>query len=300
MRGYKIVCGPFFVSTLHVDLTMMQKRPMLSWILPLLLAAGCTTIPTADARRASAQTLASSRGWTLQTVSAGPFVLAAFLPPATTPVSQLTIYLEGDGMAWISPSRISGDPTPINPLALRLALAQPVGVAAYLGRPCQYVFTAGACEESFWTWRRFAPEVVLATNVAIDVVKKRFDARQLTLVGYSGGATVAMLIAARRSDVVRVVSVAGNLDHRTWSELHQIDPLRGSLNPADDTPSSQRFIQWHFAGEKDDVIPPQLVRDFAARYVAVKPTIRVMKGFDHHCCWAQAWPRLWNDVTSQP
>ena len=33
----------------------------------------------------------------------------------------LTLYLEGDGRAWASRYRLSSDPTPVNPLALRLA-----------------------------------------------------------------------------------------------------------------------------------------------------------------------------------
>jgi hypothetical protein len=44
---------------------------------------------------------------------------------------------------------------------------------------------------------------------------------------------VASLVAARRHDVVRLVTVAGNLDHLAWTTLHGVSPLTGSLNPAD-------------------------------------------------------------------
>ena len=278
----------------------MQKRLTLWLLAPLLFSGGCATVPSPAERSTHAQALAAPRGWSMQTIPASPFPLAAFLPPASTQASELTLYLEGDGMAWTGPAHPSADPTPIDPLALRLALAQPAGAAAYLGRPCQYVFAADTCKESFWTSRRFAPEVVSATSQAIDALKARFGARQLTLVGYSGGAAVAMLVAARRTDVVRVVSVAGNLDHRAWTTLHQLDPLNGSLNPADDAPLPRRMSQWHFAGEKDDVIPPRLALDFAARHVEPRPSVQVMAGFDHRCCWVDAWPRLWKQVTSQP
>ncbi|GAB2181920.1 hypothetical protein DLREEDagrD3_21430 [Denitratisoma sp. agr-D3] len=51
----------------------------------------------------------------------------------------------------------------------------------------------------------------------------QLGARRLTLVGYSGGA--AALLAARCSDVVRLVTIAGNLDHRAWTRYHHITTL---------------------------------------------------------------------------
>ena len=258
-------------------------------------------MPDPGERRQNAQALAAAAGWTMQTIPGRPFALAAFLPAAPPPSERLTIYLEGDGMAWVTPSRISADPTPRDPLALRLALAQPGGAAAYLGRPCQYVFTTGGCNQALWTSRRFAPEVVTASNEAIDHLKRRFDARELTLVGYSGGGALALLVAARRADVTRVVTVAGNLDHQAWTSLHRINALHGSLNPADNASATQRIRQWHFVGEKDAVIPPQLALDFAGRQTQpAGPTVRIVPGFDHQCCWAEAWPRLWNTLLSTP
>lgn len=291
--------APFSLSFNTGHLNMSQQARILSSLLCALLVAGCALIPTPEARRDSARALAASQGWRMQALPVQPFALAAFFPPNAVPADRLTVYLEGDGMAWTGPSRISEDPTPVNPMALRLALAQPAGAVAYLGRPCQYVFAA-ACEASYWTARRFAPEVVSATSDAIDVLKKRFGARELTLVGYSGGGAVAMLVAARRQDVVRVVTVAGNLDHRAWTSLHRLDPLRGSLNPADDAPSSRRFVQWHLAGEKDAVVPHRLIEDFAGRYAKDRPSVRVVPGFDHQCCWVEAWPGMWNNFQEMP
>jgi hypothetical protein len=45
-------------------------------------------------------------------------------------------YQSGDGLAWLSSDVPSSDPTPLDPLALRLALAKPARNAAYLARPC--------------------------------------------------------------------------------------------------------------------------------------------------------------------
>lgn len=281
----------------------MVKRLVPNLLLTLMLA-GCVSIPTPAERTSHAQALASRSGWNMQRLDVLPFALAAFLPPATASagdIDTLTIYLEDDGLAWIGTSRPSDDPTPNDPLALQLALAQPDGVAVYLGRPCQYVFTSGVCDSSQWTSHRFAPDSVVATGRAIDLLKQRYQARRLTLVGYSGGGALALLLANRRADVDRVVTVAGNLDHAAWTAHHHIDALRGSLNPADELPAQRRFQQIHLAGQQDRVMPPSLALAYAARYpVSSRPDVRVMAGFDHYCCWAQAWPRLWKELPGLP
>jgi pimeloyl-ACP methyl ester carboxylesterase len=185
---------------------------------------------------------------------------------------------------------------------LRLALAQPTGNVVYLARPCQFVDTdAPGCAQRYWTEARFAPEVVGATGQAIDVLKRHAGARRLMLVGYSGGGAVAALVAARRDDVERLVTVAGNLDHRTWAAFHHLSPLTESLNPADEVDALRRIPQLHFVGSRDTVIPPRQAVDFAALFPAgQRPMIRVEAGFDHRCCWAEQWKNLWRFVTAQP
>jgi hypothetical protein len=66
--------------------------------------------------------------------------------------------------------------------------------------------------------------VISASNQAVDALKQRYGAQEIVLVGYSGGGAVAALVAARRTDVVRLVTVAGNLDHLAWTHLHSVPP----------------------------------------------------------------------------
>ncbi len=68
------------------------------------------------------------------------FILTGFVSENQALSRVLTIYIEGDGLAWISRSIISPDPIPINPIGLKLALQHTQHkVVAYLARPCQYV-----------------------------------------------------------------------------------------------------------------------------------------------------------------
>jgi len=266
-----------------------------------LFLSACISIPSPTERRTAAETLASRQSWQSMRIATGRFDLVAYVPDHPLSSDQLTVYIEGDGLSWITGTQPSTDPTPRNPLALRLALAQPEGNAAYLARPCQYVDAeAAACSSHYWTDLRFAPEVIEASDRAIDTLKQKFGARLLTLVGYSGGAAVATLIAARRHDVTKLVTVAGNLDHRAWTAYHHIPPLTGSLNPADARESVQHVRQWHFVGGKDNVIPPRLAESFTKQFPPDTPqTVHIEPTYDHHCCWAENWPLLWRKTQKE-
>lgn len=282
---------------LHSYRPMPQLSP---WLLCLFLAA-CITLPSPAERRGVADTLARTQGWRALTIPTGAFDLVAYLPIAPTPGEQLTIYLEGDGLAWITGSQVSSDPTPRDPLALRLALVQPAGASAYLGRPCQYDDAqASHCPSRYWTSHRFAPEVIVSTERAIDELKLRFGARRLTLVGYSGGGAVAALVAAHRTDVERLVTVAGNLDPLAWTTYQRVQPLTGSLSPTGQIEALRAIPQWHYVGAKDDNIMPLLVQGFAERFPAgQRPVVSVEQGFDHRCCWVEQWPRLWREIEAR-
>lgn len=278
---------------------MPSVRSLLMPTLLLVLALGaCAQIPTPTARTSGAETLAAKHNWHRISLAAEPFNLAAFVPDTQPSGEVLTVYFEGDGFAWVSASQSSLDPTPIHPVGLELALRHPQGMAAYLARPCQYTpATSSRCDAAYWTARRFAPEVISASSMALDVLKARVGAKRLMLVGYSGGAAVAALLAARRSDVDGLITVAGNLDHRAWTSHHHINPLSGSLNPAEHTSRLRGVPQIHLAGSRDKVMPPFLASTFADRFPPEqRPKVRIVPGQEHICCWADQWPGIIKDV----
>ncbi len=261
----------------------------------VLLLTACVGVPTVPERRATADALAAAQGWQAVTLPVGRFDLVAYLPTPIQQADKLTVYIEGDGLAWLTPSTPSSNPTPVDPIGLKLALAQPEGNAAYLARPCQYLgASADTCPRRYWTGARFAPEVIDASNGALDRLKARFGASRLILVGYSGGGAVAALLAGQRDDVEHLITVAGNLDPRAWTAFHRITPLDGSLNPLDGVQRLAAIRQTHFVGERDRVIPPALAEHYpeAIRGKGGR-NLYLVPGFDHHCCWVREWPRLY-------
>jgi pimeloyl-ACP methyl ester carboxylesterase len=265
-----------------------------SWLIPVVLALSACSTLSPEERSQSARQLAAQGGWQSQSITAGRFLLLSLHPvPTSQAVDELTVFIEGDGMAWLDAQTPSSDPTPRRPLALQLALSDPQRTVAYLGRPCQYdpAGTPQRCRVADWTQARYSAEIVAAMNVAIDHLKQTFQARRVVLIGYSGGGTIAALLATRRHDVAMLITVAGLLDHAAWTQALRISPLTGSLNPADEWAQLRQIPQIHYVGGQDRqtgrlALGPALAHP--------SPRVRVieMPDFDHDCCWVEAWPRL--------
>jgi hypothetical protein len=200
----------------------------------------------------------------------------------------LHVYLEGDGRPWLTRRRISADPTPHNALALRLMLRDPAP-SAYLGRPCYHgSATDPGCAPWIWTHGRYSEPVIASMA---DALRKIAGVdRELTLIGYSGGGTIAMLLAPRLPNVTRVVTVAANLDIAAWTRHHGFSPLTDSMNPADMAPLPAGIAQLHLAGGRDRNVPPRLSATAVARQPGA--SFRVLPRYDHRCCWERDWPAL--------
>lgn len=69
-----------------------------------ILLAGCTMIPSPQERHAQADSLAAAKGWLAESLPAGVFRLVAHAPHRIDPADLLTVYIEGDGFAWINSS----------------------------------------------------------------------------------------------------------------------------------------------------------------------------------------------------
>lgn len=197
----------------------------------------------------------------------------------------LHIYLDGDGRPFVRRDRVARDPTPRDPLTLRLLAADP-GPALYLGRPC-YHGLESRCDARLWTSARYGEAVLASMAAAITAIAAANAPAGVVLIGYSGGGTLAVLLAARLPAVDAVVTIAANLDVAGWTRLHGYSPLVDSFDPARMT-EGRVVPQWHLTGSLDRNVPPALNAGLAARLPCAE--FRVIEGFNHHCCWAETWP----------
>ena len=262
-------------------------------MLACLLLAGCQAMPSE--RFAQARGLAEAGRMVERDIAAPPFVLRSYARIGDPASGTARLYIEGDGLAWLSRSRPSPDPTPINPVALSLARADPAPNVIWLARPCQYHRSVSGkrCPSRYWQTARFAPEAIAAMSGAINELKRAHGLKQLELVGFSGGGAVVLLLAARRNDIVSVRTVAGNLDIDAFTRLHGVSPMSVSLNPA---ASARRLItvpQRHFVGTEDKVVPPDIYRSYhAAAGPNATASLAMVSGASHEDGWVERWPEL--------
>lgn len=236
---------------------------------------------------------AEQAGFTKRTIDTGPFILTTFYKTGSDHDSILVVYIEGDGHAFDGKHRRSSDPTPKSPVALELAARDPHPAVLYIARPCQYLSRKQLkkCSPKYWSTHRYAEEVVAAIDQTIS--RSAPDYQEIALVGYSGGGTIAALIAARRRDVKWLITIAANLDHRVWTDLHKVSPLTGSLNASDYAPAIQDIPQWHLIGDRDSIVPATITRTFLNKMSKTSNVkLITVPEFDHQCCWVRDWPGL--------
>lgn len=204
--------------------------------------------------------------------------------------NEVHVYLEGDGLPWVTRTRVARDPTPRTPLVLGL-MAKDSAASLYLGRPCYHGPAQSAgCSPWLWTHGRYSETVVDSMVAALHHALGSESKARITLIGYSGGGVLAMLMAARTENVQAVVTIAANLDTDAWADYHGYSRLNGSLNPAAQPPLDARVRQIHLAGGRDNRVPAHLAQLAAVRQPNTE--ILTVPGFDHICCWELAWPSI--------
>lgn len=254
------------------------------YFLLLLLLTGCASVkPQQNARM-----LSDAAGMARQDIPAGQFTLTTYSRVGDLR-APIHVYIEGDGFAWISRYKISPDPTPKKAIGLALAAADVSPNVVYIARPCQFRnLSKEDCPSTYWTDRRFADEVVTSVNRVVSHFAPQSNGK-IHLIGYSGGGAVATLVAARRSDVASLRTLAGNLDHVAVNQHHEVSAMPGSLNAMDMAVALSGIPQLHFIGEDDKVIPAEVTKRFVqatgqrcARWVLISAAT-------HDTGWVERW-----------
>jgi pimeloyl-ACP methyl ester carboxylesterase len=211
------------------------------------------------------------------------------------------VYIEGDGFAYRAKDRLSPDSTPFILTALQLATQDPFPNVLYLGRPCQYktLTSDPSCHWGAWMWEhsdhrwwthhRFYPEVIENYRVLL----KSLAGQELVLYGYSGGANIALLLATRVPGVVRVETIAGNLDHSSLHEHHKVPKMSdNNLNAWDERLLLRGIPQIHYFGTRDTVVPPSMGKRWMEGQAPLS-TIEVHSvDANHWDGWAKRWREL--------
>ena len=201
---------------------------------------------------------------------------------------RLYVFIEGDGIPWIDNKHIAKDPSPKSPLLLDF-MRQYSGNRLYLGRPCYFETNDPLCHFKYWTSHRYSERVVRSM---VMLVKNKLDEKnfeQLTLIGHSGGGTLARLMSCHFERPVKLVTLGANLDTDAWVKHYDWTPLFGSLNPARDTRNCRNLDETHIHGDADKIVPYHLNQKYFDLY-GLQPHILKTQ---NHTDWSGFWPDLW-------
>jgi hypothetical protein len=208
-------------------------------------------------------------------VKADPFTITTF-ERVWQNGKDANIYIENDGA------------TPSDPTALRMAAADLSPNVIWIGRACQFsgmTDEAAPCPDAYLNEKRFTPEVLDAMNRVLDDVKARHGINTINLIGYGGGGSMAVLLAAWRDDVSSLRTVAAKLDQT----------LQDSLNPRDIAPRIAAIPQYHFIGGLDADVTPSVLRTFVAAIPKGKQKCLsggVVHDVGSDADWVEQWPKL--------
>jgi len=250
----------------------------LHWVLFFVLLQSCTSLNTFD-------TLASlsQDGLSLHTI----FKHQTLYAESLNKNDHLAIFIEGDGTPWIKNKHIAKDPSPDNPLLLKF-IKQYSGNLLYLGRPCYFNTHDPLCHFKYWTSHRYNEQVVKSMVLAVKETLKVKKYKRLTLVGHSGGGTLARLMACEFNIPVNLITLAANLDTNAWTKHHGWTPLFGSLNPVHDTKPCPNLNESHFHGDLDKVVPMHL----NDKYFETHQINQIVVENQNHTDWSNFWPTL--------
>ena len=255
----------------------------------LLFLASCARV-SIEYRRDQAAEIAEKGSLKYHEIKTDPFTLAMYYREGAA--TEFTVYIEGDGFAYVTPTTLSSNPTPTTPTALILAVSDPTDGVIYLGRPCQYIDIKKDryCSDKYWSTHRFADEVISSFDQALNYIRTSISDAKFHLVGYSGGGAVAVILAARRTDVESVRTVAGYLDHVALNRAVGVAPLTGSLDPIAIAPALRDLPQVHYFGLNDRVIPAWVSANFVAAIGSPNcARSAIVNGADHVSGWAAFW-----------
>ncbi len=256
--------------------------------LALTLLAGCATPAERFAETAGAM------GLERQMVTGTRFRHVLFWRGRGRTGAVLHVYIDGDGTPDIG-GYPAADPTSRNPLVLRLLELDP-GPAVLLGRPCYYGLAGDAgCRPALWMDERYSEAVVASMVAAVQEILASAAYGRVAWFGHSGGGTLAVLLAARVPETAAVVTAAANLDIDAWAATRGARPFVGSLNPARQSALPMAVVQRHYAGGRDEIVPPAVTRKGLGPGVP----LTVIPDYDHRCCWEKLWSRVLADLAKQ-
>ena len=254
-----------------------------------LLLSSCQT----PARNNAPLTMGKLYGFEKVLVKGGDFWITTY-QKIENKSEPYVFYVEGDGAAFAGKYKVSTNPTPRRQMFINLAAMDKRSNVVYVAMPCQYtpMELNPKCNSSYWTDKRLSDDSVAAINDVINKVNSNHQ--KFSLVGYSAGGGIAVLVAARNSMVRDIITIAGNLDIRAFTNYHNIPPMIGSLNPINYAKSIKHIPQRHVSGGKDDIVPVFIADKYIEESASPCVKQEIFPKLTHKLGWNKIWEYIYN------
>ena len=183
----------------------------------------------------------------------------------------LRIYLEGDG-----------NPNPSHRIALYYAEQDTTKNVIYVARPCQWI-NDKICQlkPEIYKEQRFHPEIIREIEEVVLHLKNKYKASEIELIGYDGGATIALNLATQMN-IKRVITIAGILDTNAYVRQNGVPEMPDAQNPADKLSLLAEVPQIHYVGGNDEITPRRAAERFISKMKNPKSAmVRSVNGGGH-------------------
>ncbi|WP_341789773.1 alpha/beta hydrolase [Rickettsia endosymbiont of Polydrusus tereticollis] len=259
-------------------------------LLMSILLFACT--PDVATRTKNAAVLATQNNFQPKYVKGGDFVLTTY-QRITDKNLPYVFYIESDGHVSEKYDVTSDNPTPLTTLLLQLAIMDNRPNVVYIARPCQYTpleLNPKCSSDNYWVEKRMGREVVDSIN---NVINNITNGQKFSLVGFSGGGGIAVMVAVENKNVKDIITIAGNLDTATFDNTHNGRGfLSRSLNPIGYAKQVNNIPQLHFSGAADKRVPPII----AQRYVEASNSSCVKQRIIPNATHVKGWEKIWSSL----
>ncbi len=211
-------------------------------LLIALLLTGCSGIPrTPD-------------GYQMKEVQTEHFSIPVWESTELKKGKTIRFYIEGNG-----------NPTPEDPMALKLAAKDPYINVVALSRPCQYEQNNLCQNQGIYTRHQYSSDVLKEMQEVVVYYIQKYQAPDVEFVAYDGGAPIAFYLALQLGRVHQIVTVAGILDTTAYANHNNLKPFVNAFNPIDYANKISTIKQIHFVGGKDRQTTPAMAERFVSK-----------------------------------
>ncbi|HJD55122.1 MAG TPA: alpha/beta hydrolase [Rickettsia endosymbiont of Pyrocoelia pectoralis] len=271
----------------------MKKFAWVVFLISVILS-GCSTTKDFATRVKESQNIATQNNFQVRLVKGGEFVLTTYQRIADRNL-PFVFYIEGDG--HLADGAVNSDnPTPANPMLIKLAAIDKRPNVVYIARPCQYtpLKMNPKCINDYWLDKRMNGEVVSSIN---DVINTINNGQKFSLVGFSGGGGLAILIANQNPNVKDIITIAGNLDTENFDKHHNYRGyLVKSLNPINYAKQVNNIPQLHLSGQNDKRVPPFIAESYVKASSSTCVKHQIIPDNSH----ARGWDKVWSGILNIP